>query len=98
MYAKLTPQWAGTLLGLLELAMVPIPIIFYKYGAKIRAKSPVIKQMREDQQRNEQRAARGQRRKTAERPATAGPVAVDPPARASMGQGGEKNGEMLGKA
>lgn len=94
MYAKLTPQWAGTLLGLLELAMVPIPIIFYKYGARIRAKSPVIKKMREDQQRIEQRAARNQRRKTAQGPATIGPAE---PIRAVMGKDEEKTGEMLDK-
>ncbi|ORY58923.1 major facilitator superfamily transporter [Pseudomassariella vexata] len=63
MYARLTPQWAGTMLGLLELLMVPIPIIFYKYGERIRAKSPVIRQMREDAEKNEQRLAKNQRRK-----------------------------------
>ncbi|KAI0010672.1 polyamine transporter 3 [Xylariaceae sp. FL0662B] len=63
MYSTLTPQWAGTLLALLEVAMIPIPIIFYRYGKKIRAKSPVIRQMREDQMKNERRAERTQRRK-----------------------------------
>jgi len=61
MYAALTPQWAGTLLGLLEVCMIPIPIIFYKYGERIRAKSPAIKMLREDAEKNEQRAARAQR-------------------------------------
>ncbi|KAI1464817.1 MFS general substrate transporter [Daldinia caldariorum] len=61
MYAKLTPQWAGTLLGLLEAAMIPIPIIFYRYGEKIRSKSTIIRQMREDQEKNERRVARAQR-------------------------------------
>ena len=55
MYAALTPQWAGTLLGLLEVCLIPIPIVFHRYGAKIRARSPVIRQMREDQARNERR-------------------------------------------
>ncbi|KAF7549342.1 hypothetical protein G7046_g8376 [Stylonectria norvegica] len=32
-------QWASTLLGCIALALAPIPFIFYKYGAKIRAKS-----------------------------------------------------------
>ncbi|KAH6653053.1 major facilitator superfamily domain-containing protein [Truncatella angustata] len=63
MYATLSPQWAGTLLGLLEVAMIPIPIIFYKYGAKIRAKSPAIKQLREDAEKNERRLEKAQRRK-----------------------------------
>ncbi|KAK8055186.1 Major facilitator superfamily transporter [Apiospora rasikravindrae] len=62
MYKALTPQWAGTLMGLLEVAMIPIPIIFYKYGARIRAKSKVIKRMREDQERNERRATTRARR------------------------------------
>ncbi|KAI5863782.1 polyamine transporter 3 [Durotheca rogersii] len=61
MYAALTPQWAGTLLGLLEAAMIPIPIVFYRYGEKIRARSPIIRQMREDQEKNERRAARAKR-------------------------------------
>ncbi|KAK6953699.1 hypothetical protein Daesc_006004 [Daldinia eschscholtzii] len=61
MYAKLTPQWAGTLLGLLEAAMIPIPIIFYRYGEKIRSKSTIIRQMREDQEKNEHRIARAKR-------------------------------------
>lgn len=49
MYAALTPQWAGTLLGLLEVALVPIPWVFWRYGHKIRSKSRVIRQMREEQ-------------------------------------------------
>ncbi len=56
MYAAMTPQWAGMLLGLLELAMVPIPIVFYRYGERIRSKSKVIRQLREDQERNDRRA------------------------------------------
>lgn len=63
MYASMTPQWAGTLLGLLEVLMIPIPIAFYKYGVKIRARSPIIKQMREEEEKNERRAARALRNK-----------------------------------
>lgn len=63
MYAALTPQWAGTLLGLLEALMIPIPIVFYKYGERIRAKSPIIRQMREDQEKNDRRMAKTQRRR-----------------------------------
>ncbi|KAI1459710.1 polyamine transporter 3 [Annulohypoxylon moriforme] len=63
MYSTLTPQWAGTLLGLLEAAMIPIPLVFYRYGEKIRSKSPIIRQMREDQEKNERRAEKAQRRK-----------------------------------
>jgi len=32
-------QWAGTFLGLFALCMVPIPVVFYLKGAKIREKS-----------------------------------------------------------
>lgn len=48
MYAKLGPQWASTLCGLLEAACIPIPFIFYKYGHKIRMKSALIRSMQED--------------------------------------------------
>lgn len=58
MYAALTPQWAGTLLGLLEVAMVPIPFVFWKFGDRIRARSPVIRQMREEQARMDRKRAR----------------------------------------
>jgi DHA1 family multidrug resistance protein-like MFS transporter len=39
MYDALGVNWAGTLLGCVAILLVPIPIIFYKYGAKIRQKS-----------------------------------------------------------
>ena len=32
--------------------MIPIPLVFYRYGGKIRARSSVIRQMREDQAKN----------------------------------------------
>lgn len=58
MYAKLTPQWAGTLLGLMEVMLVPIPFVFYKYGDRIRAKSPVIREMREEQAKQDKKRAK----------------------------------------
>lgn len=58
MYAALTPQWAGTLLGLMEVVLIPIPIIFYRYGERIRARSTVIRQMREEQAKNDRKRAR----------------------------------------
>lgn len=61
MYKAMTPQWAGTFLGLLEVCMIPIPFIFYKYGDRIRAKSPLIRQMRADLEKSEQRVARAKR-------------------------------------
>lgn len=39
MYEKLHIDWATSLLGFIALAMVPIPFMFMKYGAKIRAHS-----------------------------------------------------------
>ena len=32
-------QWAGTLLGCFAFALVPLPIVFYLKGAKIRERS-----------------------------------------------------------
>lgn len=58
MYEVLKPRWAGTLLGLLEVALIPIPFVFWRYGDRIRAKSPVIKQLKEDQERVEAKRAR----------------------------------------
>ncbi|KAL4982297.1 major facilitator superfamily domain-containing protein [Aspergillus falconensis] len=39
MYYKLGVNWATSLLGFLSVAMIPIPVIFYFYGAKVRALS-----------------------------------------------------------
>ncbi|KZF25574.1 MFS multidrug transporter [Xylona heveae TC161] len=39
MFNNLGIQWAATLLGCLAAIMVPIPIVFYKYGHKIRQRS-----------------------------------------------------------
>ncbi|KAI1345506.1 major facilitator superfamily domain-containing protein [Xylaria sp. FL0043] len=63
LYETLTPPWAGTFLGLLEVVLIPIPFVFWRYGDKIRAKSPAIKALREEQERIERRAAKAQRRK-----------------------------------
>ncbi|KAJ9426776.1 hypothetical protein FOXG_08107 [Fusarium oxysporum f. sp. lycopersici 4287] len=62
MYAAMTPQWAGTLLGLLEVAMIPIPFVFWRYGAKIRAKSPAIRALREEQDRLDAKRAKYQKK------------------------------------
>lgn len=32
-------QWASTLLGCVAAALVPIPVVFYIYGARIRKRS-----------------------------------------------------------
>jgi len=39
MFDSLHVNWAGTLLGCVAVVMIPIPILFYTHGAKIRAKS-----------------------------------------------------------
>ncbi|KAL4812788.1 major facilitator superfamily domain-containing protein [Aspergillus spinulosporus] len=39
MYHKLGVPWASSLLGFITVAMIPIPIVFYIYGKKIRALS-----------------------------------------------------------
>lgn len=39
MYHNLGVNWASSVLGFITIAMIPIPILFYVYGAKIRAMS-----------------------------------------------------------
>ncbi|KAJ5083525.1 hypothetical protein N7456_012952 [Penicillium angulare] len=39
MYERLGVDWASSLLGFITIAMIPIPILFFFYGAKIRAMS-----------------------------------------------------------
>ncbi|CAI6093675.1 unnamed protein product [Clonostachys chloroleuca] len=39
MYAKLGLGWGNSLLGLIALAMLPVPVVFYLYGKKIRMNS-----------------------------------------------------------
>lgn len=46
------------MLGLIELAMIPIPLVFYRYGHKIRQKSELIRRMREDQEKLDKRKQR----------------------------------------
>lgn len=55
MYRAMGPNWAGTLLGLLEVAIIPIPFLFYKYGHRIREKSAMIRALRENEERQERR-------------------------------------------
>jgi hypothetical protein len=48
------------MLSLIEFALIPIPLVFYRYGHKIREKSTLIRQMREDREKldgKKQRAA-----------------------------------------
>ena len=62
------------MLSLIEFAMIPIPVVFYLYGHKIREKSALIRQMREDREKLDSR-----KRKAAERAE-----------RMRLGGGGEK--------
>ncbi|KAH8429433.1 MFS transporter [Aspergillus melleus] len=39
MYHKLGVDWASSLLGFITVAMIPIPVVFFIYGKKIRAMS-----------------------------------------------------------
>ena len=58
-YQRLGANWAGTLLGILEIIIIPVPFVFYRYGGKIRMKSALIRSMREDEERAEKKRARG---------------------------------------
>jgi len=42
MYHNLGVPWASSLLGFLCIAFLPVPILFYLYGAKIRQKSKFV--------------------------------------------------------
>ena len=61
MYSTLDPHWAGTLLGLIQVAIIPIPVVFYKYGHKIRMKSALIRSMQMDQEKLESKRRSGVR-------------------------------------
>ncbi len=66
LYTALTPRWAGTLLGLLEVVMVPVPFVFLRYGERIRGRSRVIRMMREERERGERRVERNRVRREEE--------------------------------
>ena len=42
LYHTLGSNWAGTLLGLLEAVFIPIPVVFYFYGHRLRKASSMI--------------------------------------------------------
>ena len=84
MYARLGPHWAGTLLGLVLVAIIPIPVVFYKYGHRIRMKSTLIRSMQEDKDRLE-----GERQKRTDR-------AVEVVAEAGMAGVGDREKELEG--
>ncbi|GAB7355630.1 hypothetical protein MBLNU459_g6351t1 [Dothideomycetes sp. NU459] len=57
LYRALGANWAGTLLGLLEAICIPIPVVFYLYGHKIRMKSSLIREMQDDKRRLDDKKA-----------------------------------------
>lgn len=63
MYRKLGPNWAGTVVGLLAVLIIPIPWGFYKWGKKIRARSPMLKQLEEEARVDAEKMARIEEKK-----------------------------------
>ena len=57
MYERLGPHWAGTLLGVIQVAIIPIPVVFWRYGWRIRRKSALISRMQKDKERLEGKRA-----------------------------------------
>ncbi|KAI9889785.1 MAG: hypothetical protein M1814_004987 [Vezdaea aestivalis] len=55
MYRSLGAHWAGTMLAGLEIILIPIPFVFYRYGGRIRKKSAMIRVLQEDHERNQRR-------------------------------------------
>lgn len=62
MYRAMGPNWAATLLGLLEVLIIPIPFLFYRYGGRIRERSALIREMREDEERQERKRRKAEER------------------------------------
>lgn len=60
LYRTMGANWAGTFLGLLEVAIIPIPFVFYRYGHKIREKSTLIREMREIEEKQESKRRRAE--------------------------------------
>lgn len=50
------------MLSIIEFAMIPIPVVFYLYGSKIREKSGLIRQMREDREKLDSKKRRAAER------------------------------------
>jgi hypothetical protein len=57
------------MLSLIEFALIPIPLVFYRYGHRIRMKSALIRQMREDREKLDSK-----KRRAVERAAAVGVV------------------------
>ncbi|KAL7273421.1 hypothetical protein RUND412_003723 [Rhizina undulata] len=48
MYHKLGPNWAATTVGLIATALIPIPWGFYKWGKKVRVRSPILQRLQKE--------------------------------------------------
>lgn len=55
MYGGMGPRWAGVTLGVVEVVLIPVPVGFYFWGDRIRERSRVIKQMRGERRRKEEK-------------------------------------------
>ena len=62
LYHKLGPNKAGTILGALEVAIIPIPILFYIYGRKIRERSTLIQDMRRIERHQQRKREKAEQR------------------------------------
>src|SRR5436190_5516012 len=61
LYRGIGPNWSGTLLGLLEVLIIPIPLVFYRYGYRIRMKSALIREMQEDKKKLDGKSGKAMR-------------------------------------
>lgn len=86
MYRHLGANWAGTLLGLLEVAIIPIPFVFYRYGGRIREKSALIRQMRDIEEHLERKRLRAQEKERLAQAVAAGDEESAHEARLSFGR------------
>lgn len=68
LYKSLGPNWAGTLLALLEVVIIPIPFVFHRYGHKIRMKSTLIRSMQEDKRKLEGKRRRAEEKRNEKQP------------------------------
>ncbi|RDW74176.1 putative benomyl resistance protein-2 [Coleophoma crateriformis] len=49
MYQTMSPHWAGTLIGLVQVVCIAIPIAFYRLGRTIRLRSPALQELLAEQ-------------------------------------------------
>lgn len=70
LFSHLGFGWAGSLLGFIGLAMVPIPIVLLLKGEKIRASSPLMSEASFDDEEAEARKSKNGKLHTSTHPAT----------------------------